>query len=96
MADISYYHSVKKKILQEKRADVEALGYNLACGLGRNEKGAYTLEARLQPLPGSPDPISDDVFARIKNDLEQYLLDNQENVPLNIMYSGVLRTQNKI
>ena len=83
----NYYSSIKKRLLQEKGPDVKALGYNLSCGLGRQE-GKFSLEARLQPLPGSPDPISDDVFARIKNDLEKYLQDNGDDTPLNIIYTG--------
>ena len=71
----SYYSSIKKKLLEEKRPEILALGYNLACGLGKTD-GKISLEAKLQPLPGSPDPINDDVFARIKDDLEKYLRDN--------------------
>lgn len=87
MTSNNYYIYIKKKLLREKGLDVEALGYNLSCGLGQKE-GKISLEARLQPLPGSPDPISDDLFARIKKDLEKYLQDNNENVPLNIIYLG--------
>jgi len=91
MTDTKDYNSivyVKKKLLLEKGSDVKTLGYNLACWLGTKE-GEYSLEARLQPLPGSPDPISDDLFARIKEDLEKYLRDNNENVPLNIVYDKI-------
>ena len=88
MADSGYYSNLKEKLLQEKRADVAALGYNLACGLGKID-GKFSLEARLQPLPGSPDPISDEVFGRIKSDLEKYLRDNNEDVPLNIIYGKI-------
>ncbi|MDO8510569.1 MAG: hypothetical protein Q7S55_00225 [Nanoarchaeota archaeon] len=89
MADTKYYNYIKKKLLREKGPDVKALGYNLSCGFGKQE-GTFSLEARLQPLPGSPDPISDDIFARIKNDLEKYLQDHNENVPLNIIYIGLI------
>ena len=92
MADTKDYNSIKKKLLEEKRADVAALGYNLACGLGKVEE-KFSLEARLQPLDGSPDPISEDVFARIKSDLEKYLRDNNESVPLNIVYLGSIRAR---
>lgn len=89
MADIKYYSSVKKRLLREKGPDVEDLGYNLACGLGKvGEK--ISLEARLQPLPGSPNPIDDDLFARIKTDLEKYLKDNGDDIPLNIKYTGAI------
>ncbi len=83
----NYYIFIKKRLLREKGLEVEALGYNLSCRLGKKE-GKFSLEARLSPLSGSPDPISDDLFARIKNDLEKYLQDNNENVPLNIVYIG--------
>mgnify|MGYP001577207829 CR=1 FL=1 len=95
MADNSYYSSVKKKLLQEKGPEVKALGYNLSCGLGV-VKERISLEARLQPLYGSPDPISDDLFARIKSDLEKYLQDNGDDIPLNIIYTGTITASGRL
>ena len=89
MTNMKYYNSVKKRLLLEEGPEVKALGYNLACGIGKKGE-KISLEARLQPLPGSPDPISEDLFARIKSDLEKYLLNNGEDVPLNIKYTGVI------
>lgn len=87
MSDGNYYSSIKKRLLREKSLDVETLGYNLSCGLGKKD-GKFSLEARLQPLPGSPDPISEDIFAKIKTDLEAYLKEIDENIPLNLQYTG--------
>jgi len=94
MAEINleHYHSVKKRLLREKGIDIEDLGYDLSCCLGR-VKGKVSLEARLEPFPGSPDPISDEVFSRIKNELEQYLKEINENIPLNLEYSDYNRTR---
>mgnify|MGYP001578047362 CR=1 FL=1 len=89
VGDMKYYNGVKRRLLREKGPEVEALGYNLACGIGMKEE-KISLEARLQPLPGSQDPISEDLFARIKSDLEKYLLNNGDDVPLNIRYTGVI------
>lgn len=94
MADINYYSAVKKKLLKEKGPEIKALGYNLSCGLGKQGEH-FSLEARLQPLPGSPDPIEDNLFTRIKGDLEKYLRDNNGAVLLNIKYLGIIRVQDK-
>ena len=95
MADSDYYGSVKKRLLLEKSPEIKALGYNLSCGLGMKE-GKYSLEARLQPLFGSPDPISDDLFAKIRDDLEKYLQDNNENIVLNIVYAGLITARDRL
>jgi len=94
MSDGDYYSSIKKRLLREKGLDIEDLGYNLSCGLGKKD-GKISLEARLQPLPGSPDPINEDLFTRIKIYLEIYLKDIDENISLNLQYTGNITAQKK-
>ncbi|GEM_PF-4902263 len=90
MAEINleHYHAVKKKLLREKGLDIEDLGYNLTCCVARAE-GKISLEARLEPFPGSPNPIDQQLFVRIKNDLEQYLQEINEDISINVEYSGI-------
>jgi len=46
-------------------------------------------------LPGSPDPINEDLFTRIKIYLEIYLKDIDENISLNLQYTGNITAQKK-
>lgn len=92
--DRTYYNIVQKKLLREKGPEIKALGYNLACGLGMKEE-KMSLEARLQPLPGSLDPISDDLFQKIKVDLGEYLQNRGYDVALNIRYTGIITPRNR-
>lgn len=51
-----YFSKLKKDFLNEKQPEVEELGYSIACGISLLE-GKVHLAVRIQPLPGSPDPI---------------------------------------
>ena len=84
--DLSYYHKLKKEFLRERQVDLENIGYSMACGIGQLE-GKIALAIRIQPLPGSPDPIQDDLLAKIKNEI---LTDNYQGVPLEIQYVGII------
>ncbi len=88
MADINwvYYSKLKKEFMREKGLDLEELGYSMACGLNRLE-GKVTIEVRIQPLPGSPDPIDDGLLEKIKNEV---LRDNYKGVSLDIHYIGMI------
>ncbi len=90
--DWSYYTELKREFMDEKGPEVEAVGYHVACGLGFAEglEQKICLAVRLQPLPGSPDPIEDDLLVRIKTEI---LTDNYKGVPLDIRYTGVIRAR---
>lgn len=87
--DFDYYKNLKGKLSDEKRPDILKLGYNMACGIGLLEK-KLCLAVRLQPLPGSPDPIEEDLFEKIKTNLEDYLRDNNEDAVIDIRYIGII------
>lgn len=74
-----FYVNYKKK--------VESEGYNIAVGIGFG-KNSHTLEVRLQPLAGSPDPIPKNLFDRIKNEIlpNQYM-----GAVVNVVYIGIVR-----
>ncbi len=80
--------------MNEKGPEVEAVGYHVACGIGLAEglEQKVCLAVRLSPLLGSPDPIEDDLLARIKTEI---LTDNYKGVPLDIKYLGMIRKQKK-
>lgn len=80
------YKQLKNEFRDEKAPDVNALGYSMACGISLLE-GKIHLAVRLQPLPGSPDPIDGDLLARIKTEI---LTDNYKGVPLDIRYVGII------
>ena len=92
--DWSYYRELKKEFIDEKVPAVEAVGYHVACGFGFAEglEQKICLAVRLQPLLGSPDPIEDDLLARIKTEI---LTDNYKGVPLDIKYTGMIRARKK-
>ena len=89
--DWNYYGSLKDKFAKEYCPKIEALGYNMAHGFGLNHSEDPLLEhrvliaVRLQPLPGSSDPIDENLLKRIK---EEILGDNYEGVKLDIRYIG--------
>lgn len=87
LVDLDYYKNLKDKFSEEKRPEITKLGYNMACGLSKLEQKIH-IAVRLQPLPGSPDPIDHDLLARIKNEI---LTDNYQGVPLDIQYVGIIR-----
>ncbi len=80
--------------MDKKGPEVEAVGYRVACGIGLAEglEHKVCLAVRLQPLLGSPDPIEDDLLAKIKTEI---LTDNYRGVPLDIQYLGMIRTRKK-
>lgn len=100
--DLRYYSKLKKEFMNEKGPEVEAVGYHMACGLSFVEKKdspnvschqeglerKVCFGVRLSPLPGSPDPIEDNLLAKIKNEI---LTDNYKEVPLDIKYVGIIR-----
>lgn len=84
--DNKYYRQLKKEFMREKQVDLENVGYSMACGLSSLE-GKIAIAVRIQPLPGSPDPIEDGLLAKIKNDI---LGDNYKGVLLDIQYIGMI------
>ena len=81
-----YFSKLKKDFMNEKQPEVEDLGYSMACGISLLE-GKIHIAVRLQPLPGSPDPIEKDLLAKIKNEV---LKDNYKGTPLDIQYIGMV------
>lgn len=86
MRDFDYCKDLSKKLAEEKRPEIIKLGYNIAYGVSVHE-GELALAVRLSPLPGSPDPIDDDLLARIKQEI---LTDKYQGVPLDIQYIGII------
>lgn len=83
------YNILKRDFIKEKQPDLEALGYHMACGISLLE-GKVHLAVRLQPLPGSPDPIDDSLLERIK---KKVLKDNYKGTPLDIQYVGMIHAR---
>lgn len=79
--------NVKNPFKVEYMEKVRSEGYNLALGIGWKEDN-YSLEVRLQPLGGSLDPIPQDLFDKIKNEIlpEQY-----KGAAVNVVYVGIIR-----
>jgi len=82
--DIEKIRDIKHAYHTTYSPKVEAEGYTMALGIGRNDDG-FTLEVRLQPKVGSPDPIPADLLERIKNEV---LENPYEGTPVNITYVG--------
>ncbi len=76
--------ALKKEIFDNCHSDIRDLGYNLMGGIGKD-----SLEMRLQPLPGSPDPIQDDVWNKIKQEI---LGENYKGAKVNLRYVGAVRS----
>ena len=86
-----YFSKLKNDFMNEKQPELEELGYSMACGLGQLE-GKIAIAVRIQPLPGSSDPIEDGLLAKIKNEV---LGDNYKGTPLDIQYVGMIYPQKK-
>ncbi len=82
-----YFGKLKQDFMDKKQPDLQDLGYSMVCGISLLE-GKVHLAVRLQPLSGSPDPIEDDLLARIKNEI---LGENYQGFPLDIQYVGMIR-----
>ena len=84
-----YFSKLKKDFLNEKQPEIEELGYSIACGISLLE-GKVHLAVRIQPLPGSPDPIEEGLLAKLKNEV---LGEKYKGTPLDIQYLGTIYAQ---
>lgn len=80
-----YFSKLKKDFDEEKAPQVEELGYNLVSSIGLLERKIVGITATIQPLPGSPDPIEEDLLTRIKNEI---ITDKYKGVPVKVRYVG--------
>lgn len=90
-----FKEKVKIPFRTEYEPKVKAEGYSMNLGIGRGSKGDYSLEVRLQPLEGSPDPIADDLFDRIKNEILPNLYEAEAEterwvVEVHVVYMGMV------
>ena len=79
--------NVKNPFKVEYTEKIRSEGYTMGLGVGFRENN-YSLEVRLQPLAGSPDPIPKDLFERIKTEI---LPDQYKGAVVNVVYVGVIR-----
>ena len=82
---------LKAKFLGEFKPALETLGYNMALGISA-ELNQPVLEVRLQALPGSPDPIENNLLAQIKNGI---LPTEYHNLKVNVSYVGYATRRKK-
>ena len=68
---------------------IRELGYCLSLGRHDPERG-FGLVARIQPLPGSPDPISLELLSRISQEI---LPKEYKGVPVFVHYFPLLEAQ---
>ena len=80
---------VKQPYYSNYSPKVEAEGYTMALGIGQNKDG-YTLEVRLQPNEGSPDPIPVEVLDKIKNEV---LPGTYKGTQVNVEYLGIVKAR---
>lgn len=85
-----YYSMLKRDFEEEKGPEINKVGYTMDVSIGLLErKVGFT--ATIQPQPGSPDPIEDDLLVKIK----EILNDNYKGFPVKVRYVGNVMKRDK-
>ena len=89
MAEITQEHISAAKVLfrEEYSRRIESLGYYLMIGTDSLTFGRGLI-ARLQPKEGSPDPIPDNLLARIRDEV---LPKTYDGIPVYVEYMSMFR-----
>jgi hypothetical protein len=98
--DLRQLRDIKQQFTADYRQKVEATGYFLGLGLPyiryvdpaapASEQGKHCICARLQPLPGSPDPIDQGLLGKIRDEI---LPKEYKGVPVYVQYIGPIEAQ---
>lgn len=86
--DINKIRELSYKLIEDFAPEVADLGYELSRGMSLS-----SLEPRLKPLEGSPDPIPDDLLEKIRNEI---VPKNYNGLPVNVQYFGKVSARKKL